>query len=118
MRLVADENVDRLLVLRLRERGHTVTYVAEHDMGLSDSSVLDAAYRNDGILLTGDKGFGELVVTRGQPCKGIVLLRLNELSRDEAIEVAADAIERLGQRLEGFITVVQPGVVRARPFTL
>jgi len=114
MRLFADENIDRLLVQRLRERGHTVFAAAERGPGLDDGSVLTEALRNDAILLTEDKGFGELVTLRGQPCKGIVLLRLNELSRHDAIAATADAIERLQQKLEGHLTVIQPGVIRAR----
>ena len=81
MRLYADENIDRLLVELLRERGHTVTSAVERGPGLEDETVLKTAFQGDAILLTEDKGFGELVTVRGQPCKGVVLLRLNALPR-------------------------------------
>ena len=114
MRLLADENIDRLLVFQLRKQGHDTLYAVEDLAGLDDSSLLARAYDFGAVLITEDKGFGELVVGRRLPCRGLVLLRLNELSRKEAIAAAARAIERLGVRLIGFATVVQPGVVRSR----
>jgi predicted nuclease of predicted toxin-antitoxin system len=73
-----------------------------------------AAFQRVAVLLTEDKGFGELVTLRGQPSKGVILLRLNALQRQEAIVAALVAIEKLGEKLEGHVTVVQPGVIRSR----
>jgi predicted nuclease of predicted toxin-antitoxin system len=117
MRLYADENIDRLLVELLRERGHTVISAAERGPGLEDDAVLTASFQSDAVLLTEDKGFGELVTLRGKPCKGVVLLRLDVMPRRDAIAAAAGAIELLRERLEGRVTVVQPDVIRARAVT-
>lgn len=114
MRLYADENIDRLLIGLLRDRGHTVISAAERGPGLDDGSILKAAFQADAVLLTEDKGFGELIALRDLPCKGIVLLRLNELPRRDAVAAAAAAIEKLQEKLEGHVTVVQPGVIRSR----
>jgi lauroyl/myristoyl acyltransferase len=38
---VADENIDRQIVERLRQDGHVVWYVAEMDPGVNDQGVLD-----------------------------------------------------------------------------
>jgi hypothetical protein len=40
---VADENLDRQIVERLRQDGHEVWYVAEMDPGVSDQDVLTFA---------------------------------------------------------------------------
>jgi hypothetical protein len=38
---LADENIDRQIVERLRKEGHIVQYVAETDAGISDDEVLN-----------------------------------------------------------------------------
>ncbi|MGO0121846.1 DUF5615 family PIN-like protein [Desulfothermobacter acidiphilus] len=44
MKFVADESVDRQIVERLREAGHTVSYVAEAEPGIYDEAVLGWAW--------------------------------------------------------------------------
>ena len=41
MNLLADEGVDKQIVVRLREEGHSVSYVAEMAPGISDDIVLE-----------------------------------------------------------------------------
>ena len=43
MRIVADERVDGPIVVRRREDGHEVDYVAEMEPGISDDRVLSHA---------------------------------------------------------------------------
>ncbi len=40
MKIVADENVDKQIVDRLRAAGHNVLYIAELDPGIDDDAVL------------------------------------------------------------------------------
>lgn len=61
MNFLADENIDRQIVERLRQESHKVQYVAETDAGITDYEVLDMANREEILLLTADKDFGELV---------------------------------------------------------
>ena len=65
MKLLADEGVDRPIVERLRESSHQVWYVAEMEPGISDETVLDMANREEAVLLTVDKDFGELYFVKG-----------------------------------------------------
>jgi predicted nuclease of predicted toxin-antitoxin system len=60
MKLLADESVDRLIVERLRQDGHDVSYVAEMEPGIADEIVLQRANENEAILLSADKDFGEI----------------------------------------------------------
>lgn len=41
MKIVADESVDKAIVLRLRAEGHSVIYIAEQKPGITDQKVLD-----------------------------------------------------------------------------
>ena len=73
MRLVADENVDRQIVDRLRAHGHDVLSIAEVEPGIDDDVVLLKARESGALLLTGDKDFGELVFRRRLLSSGVVL---------------------------------------------
>jgi hypothetical protein len=77
VRWLADECVDAALVSRLRGAGHDVVYVAELASGISDTEVLQLAQSNGRVLLTEDKGFGELVFRSKLTVPGVVLLRID-----------------------------------------
>jgi predicted nuclease of predicted toxin-antitoxin system len=78
--LVADESLDRQIVERLRRDGHTVSYIAEMEPGVVDETVLHLANREQALLLTADKDFGELVFRQHRLTTGVVLLRLAGLA--------------------------------------
>ncbi len=58
MNIVADENVDKEIVDRLRADGHDVFYIIEQNPGIDDEIVLNRSRRTDAVLLTADKDFG------------------------------------------------------------
>jgi len=72
---MADENIDRQIVERLRQEGHNVQYVAETDAGITDDEVLDMANRDQVLLLTADKDFGELVFRQKRITSGAIRIR-------------------------------------------
>ena len=65
MRILADENVPRPVVLGLRDAGRDVVWVREVARGMPDVGVLAMATGEQRLLVTGDKDFGELVFREG-----------------------------------------------------
>jgi len=53
MNLLADEGVDKQIVVRLREEGHSVSYVAEMAPGISDDIVLEFSNVRLGFCISG-----------------------------------------------------------------
>lgn len=86
MNLLADESVDRPIVDRLRQDGHSVRYIAESDPGIHDDAVLDQANRSGDVLITADKDFSELVFRMGRIHTGVILIRLAGLSAEMKAE--------------------------------
>lgn len=79
MRLLVDENVDKLAVVKLRADGHDVFYALEDSPSALDPSLLHQATRERRTMLTFDRGFNELVVRDEIPAPyGVVLFRLPE----------------------------------------
>ena len=54
MNFVADESVDRQIVKRLGDDGHSVWYVAEMAPSISDDEVLQLANKGNAPLITSD----------------------------------------------------------------
>ena len=79
MKLLADENIHRDIVLWLRSCGHDVLYASEVLGGSSNEELLALARQESRTLITDDKDFGELVFRRKLPSTGVVLLRLHRL---------------------------------------
>jgi len=115
MRLLADENVPRVAVEALRDSGHDVTWVRNEAAGSSDVEVLEQAAREDRLLVTLDKDFGELAFAGRLPAScGVLLVRTAPSSPSHVAETIVTA---LGSRTDwaGHFSVVEPGRVRMTP---
>lgn len=115
MRLVADEGVDRHIVQRLRTDGHSVLYIAESHPGMDDDSVLRAAMQEQGLLLTADLDFGEMVFLQHKTTSGVLLMRLQGLSPEDKADLIAATIAEHGSELLNAFSVVAPRGLRIRP---
>lgn len=51
MNLLADENIDRQIVERLRQDGYDVLYIAEIEPSISDNAVFDQANEKTALLI-------------------------------------------------------------------
>ena len=115
MNFVADEGVDRPIVLALRAAGHHVTWIAEQAPRMPDPEVLRLASEGDAVLLTNDKDFGELVFRRRLHTSGVVLLRLAGLPNEVKAAAVVAAIDVYAERLIRAFAVIEPSAVRIRP---
>jgi len=61
MNLLADENIETEIVDLLRNNGYKVDYVLEMSPGIDDRDIILQANKNNSLLITSDKDFGELV---------------------------------------------------------
>ena len=112
MNFLADESCAAPVVRAMREAGHDVVAIAEVAQGATDDQVLDRALRENRILITEDSDFGELGYARGRTSAGVILVRFPTQARRAKPVTLVHAVTRLGFRLEGAFTVVEPGRVR------
>ena len=68
MRVLADENVARLIVATLRGSGHDVVWARDVMQGASDVDVLARAQHEDRVVVTSDKGFSDGENRISEPC--------------------------------------------------
>ncbi len=114
MRLCANENIPEDCVVALRQAGHDLLWIREHAPGIPDLQVLEIARAEERLLITFDKGFGDLVFNRGaKSSKGIVLFRISQPS---AAVVAQQVTQILGSRndWEGHHSTVDDSTIRMK----
>ena len=79
MKILADENIPRITVERLRELGHDVRDVRRTpDQGLEDADLWKTAREEGRALITTDRGFTQY---RRTDHSGILIVRLRQPNR-------------------------------------
>jgi hypothetical protein len=115
MRFLANENFPGAAVSALKAAGHDVVWIRTASPGITDREVLKWAVREERILLTFDKDFGEIAKASALPrtC-GVVLLRVPMPGPGYVGERLADLITARDD-WAGCFSVIEPGRVRMRP---
>jgi predicted nuclease of predicted toxin-antitoxin system len=115
MRFLADENVSRLVIERLRADGFDVISIGETKSGAPDKDVLEAADAEGCILITEDRDFGEMVIRQRLAIRGMILLELDRLSNTTEADVVAEVVSTHADKLLDNLIVIEPGRIRVRP---
>jgi predicted nuclease of predicted toxin-antitoxin system len=119
VKFLADVNVDRVLVARLRADGHEVLWLAENavERRLEDRPLMALAYREHAIILTNDREFVGYVFRDRIATHGVVLLRVAIMRRPrvELIQVAYEAISNHQAQFPGNFTTIYPDRVETTP---
>jgi len=90
-----------------------VVSALEIDPRASDERLLEFALLDERVLITEDKGFGELVFVQGRPHGPVV--RVVELSVDEQVDAIGELLKNYSHELTGSIIVtITRGRIRIR----
>jgi predicted nuclease of predicted toxin-antitoxin system len=114
VRWIADECISARLVKLLREAGHDVAYAAEIAAGVSDRELIDLAHRENRLLLTDDKDFGDLVIRRRWAVPGVILMRVTSEQPQVRWQRLRAAIARFEQSMQGRYVVIEDARFRVR----
>jgi len=114
VKLVLDTCIAWAVRDTLQADGHDVVWTGDWPQDPGDEEILEFAYRENRVLITLDKDFGELAVVRGRAHGGIV--RLVNWSSSQQANTCRRLIEQYGAELESrAIVTAEPGRVRIRP---
>jgi predicted nuclease of predicted toxin-antitoxin system len=93
MRLLADVNVSRRVVERLRSRGWDVIRVPEiMDPRSPDYDILSEARRRQAVRVSHDQDFGAILAISGATAPSFVNLRVSDVDADRVARTIADAL--------------------------
>jgi predicted nuclease of predicted toxin-antitoxin system len=115
MQFVADENVPRQVLDRLRLGGHDVAPITGPLSGISDREVLKVAESQSRVLITADRDFGELLVRHQLGANGVIVFQLERLSNSAKADRIAEVVAVHADRLAGHLVVIEPARTRIRP---
>ena len=114
-KILIDECVPLLVVDALEAAGYEILLVKDVCPGCKDDEVLRLASEQGYILLTRDKGFGELIIRLQKKVPGIIRYNLFGMPFDRQAKYIVSALKNAPKPLAGHITTVEPGRVRQRP---
>jgi len=114
MKFLADEGVDKPIVIALREAGFDINYILETHPGAEDEVILHLSNSEKRVLITQDKDFGELVFRLKQSHAGIVLIRLEGYTPAIKAQIVKDLLLLHYEELENAFAVIQPNAIRIR----
>ncbi len=117
MRILADENLPRAIVLWLRGEGHNVLYAAKSCPGVSDSDLLTESETQGHIVLTEDKDFGDLVYRDRRNSHGVILIRMENLPVSARLTRRQAVWTVVESNLPGNFVVVSETKMRVRSLT-
>ena len=113
MRILLDTCVWGKTKERLADEGHSVIWAGDWAEDPGDLEIMSRAYREDRVLVTLDKDFGELAIVRKIPHSGIV--RMVNISAMKQADICHSVITQHQDLLQkGAIITVEPNRIRIR----
>lgn len=112
MRFLVDECTGPAVAAWLNQQGHDIYSVYDLSPGAADDDLLGLAFRDNWILVTNDRDFGELVFRESRPHRGVVFLRLDDERAANKIRVLGQLLASYGSRLTNQFVVVTETHVR------
>jgi predicted nuclease of predicted toxin-antitoxin system len=112
VKLLIDNCVSVKIAPALIAEGHDVECVGNWPSDPGDPRVLQAAHAAGRVLVTGDRGFGQLAVRYGLRNSGIIVLRT--LATEHVESVLRAIAEHHDNLLAGAVVIVTSERMRAR----
>ena len=106
MKFITDENLGVRVPNYLKNLGFDIVSVIEIAKGKPDVNILAIANKQNRILITLDKDFGELVFKEKMIHSGVMLLRLNDETGENKKRVLIKELKSK-KNFEGKFTVVR-----------
>jgi predicted nuclease of predicted toxin-antitoxin system len=112
MKWLLDESAEYRIGQWLKAQGHDVTAIAQdYPHALPDSQVLEIAVKEQRVLITNDRDFGELIFREHLPHSGVIYFKLGLASTaEEKIRWLQHILVRYADKLHRFIVVTRRGV--------
>lgn len=117
MKFLANENFAKASVLRLRKMGYDITSIGEDDPGVTDSSVMATAEKEQRLILTFDRDYGELIFKYNhKPEQGVLYLRLSAFSPEEPASIVHELLTTIKIETQRRLTVYDGQTIRQRKY--
>lgn len=96
----------------LQSLGHDVLSIYDASPGVTDSEIVERAWRERRIIITNDKDFGEKIFRERRRHHGVILLRLNDERSNQKIAALEQLLNSYHDSIEDKFVVVTERQVR------
>ena len=114
LKFVLDVGVGNKVGQYLTNEGYDALLISTINPSMSDSEILAIAENENRMVITMDKDFGELVYHSEKAHAGVLLLRLEDATGEEKVEVIRFIIDNFKDLLEHKFCVFKNGRLRIR----
>jgi predicted nuclease of predicted toxin-antitoxin system len=117
MDFLANENFPVFSIKLLRKAGHKTASIIEETPGAKDLDILKRAQKENLVILTFDRDYGELIYRHKSfiPC-GVVYFRFNPSAPEEPAIILLKILKKDKISILGKFTVIERVRIRQRPF--
>ena len=115
LQFLADVNVEKPIIDYLKKLGFNVKWIPDFDCKISDDSLLDLARKEERILITNDKDFGELIFWQKKISHGVILFREKSQNSTEKIRLLSLLLRKLLQKIPHHFVTLGNKKIRIQP---
>jgi predicted nuclease of predicted toxin-antitoxin system len=116
MRFLANENIPVASIKLLRQSGYNVSAIIEDTPGETDRTILARASKEERVILTFDRDYGELIYSQGLSIPaGVVYFRFDPVTPEEPAQFLLRLVSFNELVLPKMFTVVERNRLRQRP---
>lgn len=114
MKFLADENIPAFVCQTLKIQGVDIFNINDIECGMSDKDIANFAKKQERIIITFDKDFGELVFKDQLDVKGIILLRFKPKNPHFILEKIKNLFNNTEIKLQNNFIIVEEDRIRIR----
>ena len=114
LKFLVDVGVGKKVEDFLYKNGYDILSVRKLNPRMSDSEIINIAAKDNRIVITMDKDFGELIYNSGLIHKGILLLRTENCSGDKKAKILSEILINYSSELEENFCVFSKDRLRIR----
>ena len=89
----------------LKTSGIDIVPIKEYTSGISDEAVLEAANKQNRILITFDSDFGELIFKQKLKARGVILLKFAPKSTQQIVDTTLNVLKTQAKIEDHFLIV-------------
>ena len=113
--ILADENIEDILIHNLREEGIEIVSVKEELRGMKDIDIAAYSLHPPRIILTEDKDFGDIVFANKIKLAGVILLRYHFSEALIINSILVNFLKKNKHSLFGNFVTISTNKIRIRP---
>jgi len=115
IKFLADVNVEKPLVDYLLEQGYDIKWIPDYDCEMFDEDLLQMASEEQRILITNDKGFGDLIFLQKKLNVGTILFRVKGQRSEEKVKLMRKLLMGYREKLLNHYVIISKSKVRIIP---